>query len=194
MSEVSTAWFTSDTHFGHEKVAAERGFSSSTAHDAHIIRTWNALVNDDDIVWHLGDVGLGPDHITLRCLKRLAGRKRLITGNHDALWPGHKNRPSAQFYREWLQVFESVQPFGVISLNNQRVMLSHFPYAGDHTSEDRFTQFRLRDEGAPLLHGHIHQKKVHTGLWQVHVGWDAWEQPASMMDVSKALINSAVIA
>jgi len=38
-----------------------------------------------------------------------------------------------------------------------RVLLSHFPYGGDSHDEDRYAQFRLRGEGIPLLHGHVHE-------------------------------------
>ncbi|WP_121253960.1 hypothetical protein [Nocardioides ferulae] len=38
-----------------------------------------------------------------------------------------------------------------------RVLLSHFPYAGDSHDEDRYAQFGLRDEGIPLLRGHAHE-------------------------------------
>jgi|SRR5277367_512192 len=174
-------WFTSDTHFGHKMMAERRGFIGFTpgslpdvkAHDEAIIANWNRLIKSDDLVWHLGDVGLGNESHTLAQVSRLNGRKQLITGNHDPVWPGHCN--SRKHQRAWLEVFESVQAFAKIRLGDQMILLSHFPYEGDHTEHDRATQFRLRDEKLPLLHGHLHSTEVDTGSHSIHVGLDAWQ-------------------
>ncbi len=189
-------WFTSDTHFLHGMVAGLRGFASSEEHDEEIIGQWNRLVRPDDLVWHLGDVGLGNETRVLEQAARLNGRKQLITGNHDACWPGH--RDSRKHQRKWLEVFESVQQFAKIRLDGETVLLSHFPYEGDHTDEDRASQFRLRDEGMWLLHGHTHMKNKQPQhmhfFWsasldetgqltgdplprgrEIHVGLDAWD-------------------
>jgi calcineurin-like phosphoesterase family protein len=45
-----------------------------------MVQRWNAVVNDDDIVYHLGDVYFGRGY---EVLDRLKGRKRLLLGNHD---------------------------------------------------------------------------------------------------------------
>lgn len=195
---MSAVWFASDTHFLHRFVAELRGFASSAEHDEAVIERWNKLVRPDDLVWHLGDVGLGNETGILNTATHLNGRKQLITGNHDACWPGH--RDSRKHQRRWLEVFESVQAFARIRIDGRTVMLSHFPYEGDHTGEDRATQYRLRDEGAWLIHGHTHQKNRlgpdprylttmspvdGTGqTWprgrEVHAGLDAWDlRPAS---------------
>jgi calcineurin-like phosphoesterase family protein len=152
---VSAVWFSSDTHFLHAFVARLRGFAGPEQHDEAIIDQWNHLVRRDDLVWHLGDVGLGNETRILEQAARLNGRKQLITGNHDACWPGH--RDSRKHQRRWLDVFESVQAFARIRVDGRTVLLSHFPYEGDHAGEDRAMQYRLRDEGAWLVHGHTHQ-------------------------------------
>jgi calcineurin-like phosphoesterase family protein len=195
---VSAVWFSSDTHFLHAMVAKLRGFSSSEEHDEAVIARWNALIRPDDLVWHLGDVGLGNETRVLAQAARLNGRKHLITGNHDPCWPGHRDARKHQ--RRWLDVFESVQAFAKIRLGGRTVLLSHMPYSGDHTGEDRHTQFRLRDEGGWLVHGHTHQRNrlgpnpryltmmdpvtgggISRPLGrEVHAGLDAWDlAPAS---------------
>jgi calcineurin-like phosphoesterase family protein len=176
-----TIWFTSDTHFGHKMMAARRGFTEFAddslpdvkAHDEAIISNWNRLVKPDDLVWILGDVGMSNQTTTLTQVANLNGRKQLITGNHDPVWPGH--RDSRKYQHTWFQVFESVQAFAKIRLGDQMVLLSHFPYEGDHTENDRATQFRLRDEGLPLIHGHLHCEETITGSHSIHVGLDAWQ-------------------
>jgi len=193
------AWFTSDTHFNHAMVAGLRGFASAEEHNEAVIVNWNAAVSRDDIVWHLGDVGMRKPFLPL--IKRLNGTIHLVAGNHDAVWPGH--RDAFRHQREWLEVFASVQPFARRRLGGHHVLLSHFPYAGDHTEQDRHLQYRLRDEGAWLLHGHTHGKERMTftecpfvpfrgePAWrgrQVHVGLDAWDlRPAAAHEV-EALI------
>lgn len=205
---MSAVWFSSDTHFLHTMVASLRGFGSSEEHDEAIITNWNRLVHPDDLVWHLGDVGLGNEGKVLETAARLNGRKHLVTGNHDACWPGHRTSRNRQ--RRWLEVFESAQAFAKIRLDGRTVLLSHFPYEGDHTGEDRATQFRLRDEGEWLIHGHTHLKnKIGPHLRflsvvsasgpfgmpqprgrEVHAGLDAWD----LKPVSEAGILAVIRA
>lgn len=183
-----TVFFTSDTHFCHKKLAELRGFSSPAEHDAHIIRTWNSVVKSDDIVWLLGDVGIGKDSSVMDCVAQLNGRKHLITGNHDPAWPGHRNSRNNQ--AKWLLYFDSVQAFARTSVCGTDFLLSHFPYEGDHGDrEDRAVQYRLRDEGMPLLHGHTHsfQKLTSRECKIVHVGWDAWEKPVKDTEIKELL-------
>lgn len=199
---MSAIWLSSDTHFLHAMVAKIRGFPGSEEHDEAITARWNEAVRPDDLVWHLGDVGLGNETRVLEQAARLNGRKQLVTGNHDPCWPGH--RDSRKHQRRWLEVFESVQAFAKIRLDGRMVLLSHFPYEGDHTAEERHSQFRLRDEGAWLIHGHTHQPgrlgphprflsvAAAGGPFggpqprgrEVHAGLDAWDlRPASEADI-----------
>lgn len=199
---MSSVWFSSDTHFLHRLVAGHRSFASSAEHDETIISRWNKLVRPDDLVWHLGDVGLGSEARVLEQAARLNGRKQLIAGNHDLCWPGH--RDARKYQRRWLEVFESVQAFAKIRLDGRMVVLSHFPYEGDHTADERAIQFRLRDEGEWLVHGHTHQRNrlgpnarwLHIATAggpfgeprprgrEVHAGLDAWDlRPASDADI-----------
>lgn len=178
-------------------VAAQRGFGTAADHDQKVIARWNAVVTPDDLVWHLGDVGLGNDAQVMERVAQLNGRIQLITGNHDPCWPGHRDARKRQ--RRWLEVFESVQAFARVRLGARFVLLSHFPYEHDHTAPVRHTQFRLRDEGLWLLHGHTHAKErlgphpryhevfpgpaIPRGR-EVHVGLDAWSlQPAGEAEV-----------
>lgn len=167
-----TVWYTSDLHLGHRNVAEMRGFSCAGAHDAYLIERWNQAVRPDDIVWVLGDVTLSAGQ-HLHRVAALNGLKHLITGNHDAVFPGH--RDSHKHQREWLRYFESVQPYARRRADGVEFLMSHFPYSGDR-GEDRHTQYRLRDEGRLLVHGHLHSPYITQPGYprQVHVGLDAW--------------------
>ena len=183
-----TVWFTSDTHFTHKFVAGTRGFSDPAEHDEHVIQNINALVKADDILWILGDLGVGNEAAILAQAARLNGRRQFIAGNHDPVHPAHRN--SRRHQRKWLEVFESVQAFAKVSVCGTDFLLSHFPYDGDHGDrEDRYTQYRLRDEGMPLLHGHLHTRKALTDLVKkvVHVGWDSWDAPVKDTQIQEIL-------
>lgn len=75
----------SDTHFNHEKIIeyCNRPFKSVEEMNEIIIKNWNETVSNNDVVIHLGDVGLGNYDKLEPIIKRLNGKKILILGNHD---------------------------------------------------------------------------------------------------------------
>ena len=177
---MSTLWVTSDTHFGHAKrMPADRGFASIEEHDEVLTENWNRLVRKNDMVFHFGDVGIQTTTFILERVAKLNGRKHLITGNHDQVWPGH--RDSHKHQKRWLGVFDSVQAYGARRVGKRRLLMAHLPYVGDHTKEPRYPEFRLPNKGALLLHGHVHDK------WRVrdnpiNVGVDVWNLRPVMLD------------
>jgi calcineurin-like phosphoesterase family protein len=78
----------------------------------------------------------------------------------------------------WYDVFRTVNSIGMTTINGQKVMLSHFPYQGEGNRdlEERYPEWRLRNVGLPLLHGHTHSKSRIGSVKNrsVHVGVDAW--------------------
>lgn len=193
---MSNVWFTSDLHIGHETVAVQRfqpaqidGPAAITWHDAALARGWDERVRPEDQVWILGDISAGGKAAQANALTWLVQRpgvKHLVTGNHDGCHPMYRD---AAKYQAWYLScgIASVQPFARRRINGQSVLLSHYPYTGDHTSVDRHTQWRLRDGGLPILHGHTHSRErlsyadhIQTfhgplhGTPQAHVGVDAW--------------------
>src|SRR5207237_10073301 len=77
-------FFISDTHFGDHRVLNlyPRPFASVAAMDAEMIARWNAVVGEDDEVWHLGDFAR-TFALAADLLPRLNGRKHLVLGNND---------------------------------------------------------------------------------------------------------------
>lgn len=180
---MSKVFFTSDTHFNHKYVAQTRGFETSEDHDNHIVEMWNRHVGKRDTVWHLGDVGMGAISRFEDTLKGLNGTINLITGNHDECTPG-VFRKSQNKQGRWMEVFYSIQQFQRFRYQDLEFLASHFPYQGEgerHLPE-RYPEYRLRDEGYPLVHGHIHSKKTWSTERprEIHVGWDAWGQPVPL--------------
>jgi calcineurin-like phosphoesterase family protein len=54
-----TIWFTADTHFGHERTLqlSRRPFDNVEAMNLALVHNWNAVVSDEEKVYHLGDFG-----------------------------------------------------------------------------------------------------------------------------------------
>lgn len=182
-------WFTSDLHIGHWRVAKERGFhhfdrsdgkyyADEDAHDAALAEAWDSRVKPEDDVWVLGDISCGGwpaawDAITW--VGNRPGRKFLIWGNHDFGFPSSQR---AHLYgRRYVGedgAFFSASLASSLQIADQRVLLSHMPYAGDHgEQEDRHTQWRLRDEGRWLIHGHTHSDVKQDGR-MLNVCPEAW--------------------
>lgn len=86
INEADNIFFTSDTHFGHKNIIkyCDRPFESIQEHDQVIINNWNSVVQDGDIVFHLGDFCFrNEDNSCEDYLKKLNGQIHLIWGNHD---------------------------------------------------------------------------------------------------------------
>jgi calcineurin-like phosphoesterase family protein len=100
---MSKTWFTADTHLGHANIIkhCSRPFSTVEEMDASLIATWNAVVRPDDDIWHLGDFSYRSAKAPADYLRRLSGRKHLVSGNHDT--EQSRNAPgwaSSQAYAE----------------------------------------------------------------------------------------------
>lgn len=182
-------FFTSDTHFGHANIIkyANRPFVDVPHMNEALIENWNAVIGPDDEVFHLGDVALGPKESWDSIFPRLQGYKILVIGNHDAIFAQNKQAYIDRFYpkyADWFDVVtDEVKNFRLS--DGTMVNMSHFPYTGDSHDEDRYNEFRLTDDGVPLIHGHTHAEFAKMGndarvsrsaadTLQVHVGMDAW--------------------
>lgn len=166
---MSTTFYTSDLHLGHEFVARTRGYETAAEHDEALITRWNERVTKRDTVWVLGDVTGGAIQRGLDVLPLLAGRKHLISGNHDKTHPLHRDA-HRQIQRFMGGGWDSVQTQAMHRVGGHRIMLSHFPYEGDRGAE-RYSEWRLKDTGHPLLHGHVHTEWLFRGR-QFNVGQD----------------------
>ena len=78
-------YITSDTHFCHNNIIEydERPFNNIEEMNDVIINNWNAKVKDSDIVYHLGDFGLGSTERLKSIYNQLNGSITLVRGNHD---------------------------------------------------------------------------------------------------------------
>ena len=181
-----SVFFTSDLHIGHRFVAGTRNFfdednvnekdeaaPDTEAHDEWVADLWDSAVKKGDTVFILGDVSVNGKQEVLDWIGARPGIKHLIAGNHDPVHPA--NVRSLTHQKHWLEYFATIQPFLRRKLLGHSLLLSHFPYFGEggRPGGDRYTQYRLRDEGLPLLHGHTHGPERQVGH-MLHVGLDAW--------------------
>lgn len=183
-----SVWFTSDLHIGHRLVADLRGFTDPDEHDAQLADSWRSSVRAGDHVWVLGDLAASSPVRALEWIADMPGIKHLVSGNHDKCHPMHRDAHNWQ--RRYLDAFQSVQPFARRKIVGRDVMLSHFPYLVDR-EEPRYMQYRLRDEGAWLLHGHLHVAERVTSAREIHVGVDAWGLEPVSLDVIASRIEEA---
>jgi calcineurin-like phosphoesterase family protein len=83
---MSRIYFVGDTHLGDDVIIKleNRPFASAKEQTDTIIKNWNTLVGDDDIVYVVGDfIHIGCDDYHIQKVKELKGKKYLIRGNHD---------------------------------------------------------------------------------------------------------------
>lgn len=131
-------YFISDTHFNHENIIkyCNRPFKNFKEMNERIIKNWNDIINENDIIYHLGDLALGRKELIFDITKRLKGKKSLIRGNHDK-W-------SVNTYEEL--GFEVLKN-SPIKLEIEKLLLSHIPVPD-----------KLIQNGFVNIHGHIHNK------------------------------------
>lgn len=128
-------YFTSDLHFSDKNVLilGKRPFKDISTMNDTIIDNWNSVVNDDDIVYIIGDI-FGKRKRT-NILYSLKGEKRLIMGNHDKV-----------LNKEDLSVFSHIFENLYCDYKGHRLFLNHYPVKNWIGKED----------GSIHIHGHIH--------------------------------------
>ncbi len=170
-------YFTADLHLGHHNILGycSRPFSDVEEMNATLVDRWNWVVGPDDEVVVLGDFALGRIGETLPLARRLNGRKVLLAGNHDRCWAGNRRGVEAAVAQYLDAGFDEIWQGSVaLAVGGVQVLACHFPYTGDSHEEDRYLSSRPVDEGAWLLHGHVHERwRVRDRM--INVGVDVWE-------------------
>ena len=114
-------FFTSDLHFGHQNILrfCNRPWESTKEMDEALIKNWNSVVKENDIVFDLGDFAFAPNWRWKEILSRLNGKHYLIFGNHDITrWPGDKI----------IELFDGVFQQLILKIDDRFVCLNHYPY------------------------------------------------------------------
>lgn len=140
-------WVSADHHLGHRNILTFddvngnliRGamFKDIEEHDNEIVERHNAIVDENDRVYMLGDVAI--NRRSLATLGRLRGRLVLVKGNHDIFR-----------LKDYTPYFEDIRSYVVQKdKDGNKVILSHIPVHPD--SLGRF---------GTNIHGHMHQNKL----------------------------------
>jgi calcineurin-like phosphoesterase family protein len=140
-----SVFFTSDFHLGHSNVIKfdDRPFKNVNDMADKIIENWNSVVDEDSIIYYLGDLfyKVKASHVAY-LVHQLKGEIRVILGNHDRL---------SQLFR--MNRFSDIQTYQRISIKDeehkkgkQDIIVSHYP----HLIWDK------HHHGAFHLHGHSH--------------------------------------
>ena len=134
---MSNIWFTSDLHFGHKNIIKYEGrpFSSVEEMDEVIIKNFNEVVKDGDLIYNIGDFALGKYNTieNLKTLKdRLNGYWFCVPGDHEP--------------KEFNKVFSVLQQIQIIKHDNLKIILCHYPLVFWPQSH----------YGTWMLHGHHH--------------------------------------
>lgn len=125
-----------DLHLQHKRIIdiCRRQFTSITEHDEFVISSFNSVVQEDDVVYILGDVGFTPKDTLGKLVKRLNGYKILLVGNHDRL------KDSDYLNMGFIKVIR--HPI----FYNNNIVLSHIP-----------VQECFNSPYTICIHGHLHQ-------------------------------------
>jgi calcineurin-like phosphoesterase family protein len=113
-------YFTSDTHFCHEKIIrlCGRPFVNIKQMNETLIQNWNSCITNDDEVYILGDFAYKGTEIQInKIVERLKGKKYLIKGNHD------KFIDDIEFKKN----FEWIKDYYVLTYENINFILFHYP-------------------------------------------------------------------
>lgn len=139
-------WVTADQHWNHTNIIkyTDRPYKDVVEMNEALILNWNTVVQPEDVVFHLGDVGLFKTEVDAKqIVTQLNGHKILIFGNHDKRkW-------------DWLDIGFSECGAGPVIFQNY--ILSHKPL-----------QFHQNLDMRTNLHGHIHEKPSPCD-WQINV-------------------------
>ena len=165
---MAKQFFISDLHFGHKKVLSydNRPFTSIEAHDQELISRWNKAVTNQDEVYILGDISWYSSAKTIEILKRLNGRKHLITGNHDE---------DLLISSEFRKQFASIHDYYELPLDKYRkIVLCHYP----------IPCFKKHHRGWIHLYGHVHVSYEANMMEHVKYEMESlYEAPCNMYHV-----------
>lgn len=165
-------FFTADTHYFHENLLgkndfAPRLFSDVKAMHQAMISNWNAVVKENDTVFHLGDVAMHPRYEKgnpeiLAILEQLKGKIVFIKGNHDSRAFFDYLAANDPKFASGEAKFTFHDVGTIVKFNHHQYYLTHYPMMLGKTVNIR------------NLHGHLHHYSMPLAD-DINVGVDAPE-------------------
>ena len=162
-------WITSDLHLFHKNILKfcpeTRGCFQDVDHmHRDVVKIWNSVVGEDDLVYNLGDVTFGNAYKSAQILQQMNGRQILIRGNHDS-----KSLKDVNFRN----CFEEVHDYLEIKHSGKKVILFHYPVS----------EWRDCHYGSVHFYGHLHNRTAGVPGRCMNVGWDWTGDIVSNLDV-----------
>lgn len=184
-SKDRNIWFTSDTHFGHKNIVRGvtdwedkngcRDFDTIEKMNEIIVEGINKNVQQDDILFHLGDWSFGGIGNISKFRSRLNVEEiHLVLGNHDQHVKNDKVITSIDrdLNIHAKDLFNSVTNYLEVSIDKQLINLSHYPIISWNASY----------RGSWMLHGHSHDTLINPAYRQWG-GSDYFYTSAKILDV-----------
>lgn len=174
--EMQKVWLTSDSHYFHKLLVSERGFSSVEEMNGVLVENWNALVEKNDIVYHLGDLSLASHKQTIPLVSSLNGRIRWIRGNHDSRKESKKVVEGCKNI-EWFKDTEGEE----FDVNGEKIYIwmSHFAHR----------VWNKRHYGSLHAYGHSHGSLGYKKN-SLDVGVDSWGFKPISLEFFVEMINN----
>lgn len=150
-------YFTSDLHFFHKNICKftdRKLVTSQEDHEQWLFDIWNSQIENEDLVYILGDISFGKYEQTADFVESLNGQKIVIKGNHDN--EQHLNRLKHD------GIILSWKLYDEIDIQGVKACLMHFP----------ITSWHKQNYGSWMLYGHCHGKMQGQGK-TVDVGIDS---------------------
>lgn len=151
MSTITQVWFTADTHFGHGNIIkhCNRPFASADEMDDAMINNINAVVQPDDILYHLGDFAVikhGNERERIQGYRDRINCKTiyLIAGNHDP--HTSLDQPKPWLHEIFSNVYVRLRLKTTVDGERQFIVMDH--YAG--------RVWNSSGHGVWQLYGHSH--------------------------------------
>lgn len=189
---MKRTFVTSDIHLNHLNIITycphrggpETNWEKVALMNELIIGNWNLTIKPEDEVYILGDVAMGQIHLAPDLIRRLNGKKYLVKGNHDKSLT--KTQADGTRYSDGL--FEWVKDTHemAFAVDGKKTMLfmSHYPHAA----------WNGMNQGAIMLHGHLHGSKCDVTGRIMDVGMDTNNLfPYTMEEVVRKMLTIDII-
>lgn len=166
--DADEVMFTADTHFGHDNIIkyCNRPFRDTYHMDEILIEYWNEVVDEDQVVFHLGDFAFKKKGNIPNLLNRLNGDIVLIQGNHD--------------HSKDLKHFKKLHDIAEVVVGEQRIIMCHYA----------MTRWNHSFRGSWHIHGHSHGTLAPD--WDrktCDIGVDSWGfKPVSFFQLQKEMV------
>ena len=174
-----------DTHFGHEnilkyesiriKAYKEAGYNNF---DKFLVDRLNSFLNDNDKIYHLGDVAFKDGY---KYASKLKGNYTLIVGNHDKMkhleyykslgWNIIENIDIRVSYDKkllhYLKRFKIKTACIIEDIGDKRILFSHYPISNDNPYDEKYKEntelleFLFHTLNCDInIHGHTHSYTI----------------------------------